>query len=195
MKLFFPFFLIFSFIIYSLIKKSTTIEDQQAAFLEKERKANETRRQNIDNMDYITIPLEKLPFLSNPSQIIAGYEKKIRSLAEKRILNLGGISNTDLKMQYGAANLPQLSEYDENYLLLVTTCGKWSEALIREGHKDEAITLLEAAVEMGCDSSSIYLNLNTLYKEKGIDKTDYLVEKISETQSQMKDSIIRKLKM
>ena len=56
MKLFFPFFLIFSFIIYSRVKKSTTIDDQKSAILEKERKANETRRQNIDNMDYITIP-------------------------------------------------------------------------------------------------------------------------------------------
>lgn len=193
MKLFFPFFLLFSFIIYSSIKKSNTLQNQQTNFLEKETAANATRRKNIDNMDYITIPYEKLPFILNPSENIASYEKSILSLKEKRILNLNGISNTDLKLTYGAPNLPLLSEYDENYIRLVTICSRWAQALIDEDYTDEAMTLLEIAVELGCDSSSIYLNLNSIYKSKGINKTQYLIDKINDSNSSMKDSIIRKL--
>lgn len=194
MKLFFPFVALFSFIIYISTKKSISLEDQKAAFLQREISANSTRRKNIDNMDYITIPFEKLPFLSNPSENIAYYEKKMRSLEGKRILNLGGISNTDLKLTYGAANLPLLTQYDENYLTLVTTCDRWGYALINEGYDSEALILLELAVEMGCDSSGIYSNLNMLYQARGIDKTQYLIDKISSSNSSSKNIILNKLK-
>ncbi|MGN0160193.1 MAG: hypothetical protein ACI4AQ_02260 [Lachnospiraceae bacterium] len=177
-----------------IVKRNTNAQGEQTkAFWEKERQANLTRRKNIDNLDYITICWEALPFLENPSEKIANCEKDMRSLEGQKILNLNGISNTDLKLTYGVANLPQLTEYDTNYLRLNSILAKWGQALLDEGYTEEARKVLELGVETGCDSSSIYLTLKSIYDSQGIDGTDYLISKISTSNSLMKNVIIEKL--
>lgn len=195
MKLFFPIFLVICFIFYSKIRRTTNVhEEDAAAFWARESEANLTRKKNIDNLDYITIPLEKLPFLDNPPKNISTYEKDIRKLSEQKILNLSGISNTELKLTYGAANFTRLSEYDENYSRMITTFYKWASALLEKGYTNEAQMVLETAVETGCDSGNIFLSLNSIYRSKGIDKSQYLIDMFSKTNSPMKDSIISRLK-
>lgn len=195
MKLLFPFVLFFSILFSMALKRSSKSQFRQLeSFWERERTANLTRRKNIDNLNYITIPYEKLPFLDNPSEIIASYEKDILVLKDKKILNLSGISNTELKLAYGVANFPALTGYDENYMRLIAILGKWAQALIDEQYIDEARIVLETAVEIGCDSSSIYLNLASIYQSEGINKIPYLIEKINQSTSLMKDIIIKKLK-
>ena len=194
MRLFFPFFLILSLIFTMLLKSSTSrIEQKNESFLERERSANLTRRKDISNLHYITIPYEALPFLEKPSERIYADEQDVLSLKDKKLLNLEGISNTDLKLSYGPANLPLLTEYDENYLRYISILGKWGQALMEENYMDEAQIVLETAVTTGCDSSSIYLNLASIYKEKGNNKIPELIEKIRLSPSLMKNVIIRKL--
>lgn len=194
MKLFFPIFAIICFIFYSKLRHSSNAQASQTeSFWTKESQANQTRKKDIEHLDYITIPFEKLPFLDNPSKIIASYEKTMLSLKERRIINLSGISNTELKLTYGAANLPALSSYDENYTRMVTTFTRWGKALRDEGFIDEAQTLWETAIDIGCDSGQIFLDLNSLYKSKGIDRTDYLITKLNECNTPMKNSILNKL--
>lgn len=194
MKLFFPIFLALCFIFYSQLKRSTNTQNSQSeAFWQKELEANQTRKQNIDNLNYITIPFEKLPFLDNPSKNISSYEKDIRSLEGKRILNLNGITNTELKLTYGAANLSHLTNYDDNHTRMVTIFDRWSNSLLDEGYTDEAQLLLEIAIDCGCDSGNIFLRLNNIYNSKGIDKKDYLIAKVNNINTSMKDIILRKL--
>lgn len=194
MKLLFPFVLVLSILFTMILRKnSISLSQQVEALLEKERAANSTRKKDISNLDYITISYEKLPFLEKPSERIKSYEQDILSMKNQKLLNLNGISNTDLKLTYGAANLPALTQYDENYMRLVSVLGKWAQALMDENYVDEAQIVLETAVEAGCDSSSIYLNLATIYKSKKIDKIPYLIEKISLSSSPMKNVIIQKL--
>ena len=81
------------------------------SFWDKERKANSTVIKDIGNLDYITIPLDKIPVKLETST-----EKAIFSLAEKPMLNFVGMSNTDLKLAYGTANLDILTEYENNFL-------------------------------------------------------------------------------
>lgn len=195
MRLFFPIFFVICFIFYSKLKRTShSAEDDAAAFWARESQANQTRRKNIDNLDYITIPFEKLPFLDNPPKNISSLEKEILNLKDRRILNLNGISNTELKLTYGAANLNHLSEYDENYTRMVTTFNKWASALLEKGYTNEAQIVLEIAVEIGCDSASIFLKLDSIYQSKGIDKKQYLIDMVSKTNSPMKDNTIQKLK-
>ena len=40
----------------------------------------------------------------------------------------------DLKLEYGTANINDLSQYDQNYTLLVRTLQKWAEALAAADH-------------------------------------------------------------
>lgn len=194
MKLLFPFFAVACMLFSSLLRKSAnTREKNREAFWEKEQEANNTRKQNIDNLDYITIPFEKLPLIDNPSEKIASCQKQILLLKGQRILNLGGISNTDLKLAYGAANLTALSEYDENYTLMVTTFAKWADALLEEHLDSKALLLLETAVDIGCDSGAVYTRLAQIYADKQIDKKSYLMQHINASSSPMKQIIIDKI--
>lgn len=194
MKFLFPFFALFCIIFTSLLKNNTRDKEKsQQEFWERERIANLTRKKDISNLDYITIPTEKLPFLKNPSEKISDYEERILKLAKCRILNLNGISNTDLKLSYGVANLPELTQYDQNYLELTTLLGKWSQALLDEGYTDEAKTVLECAVSCGCDSSSIYVNLASIYMKEDPRRVNELIDNISSSGSPMKNIIIHKL--
>lgn len=195
MKLLLPFVCIFALLFTMKLKSSTRTHSQLVeSFWEKERNANLTRRKDISNLDYITIPFEALPFLENPSERIRLYEQDVLAFRDKKLLNLTGISNTDLKLSYGPANLPTLVQCDENYMRLNAILGKWAQALIDENYIDEAQIVLETAVNIGCDSSTVYLNLASIYKSKGIDKIPYLIERINTSSSMMKTVIIKKLK-
>ncbi len=194
MKLLFPFFAVSCMLFSSLLRQSeNSHEKKREEFWKKEQEANNTRKKNIDNLDYITIPFEKLPLIDNPPEKIASYQKQILLLKDQRILNLNGISNTDLKLTYGAANLNALSQYDENYTLMVTTFSKWADALLEQQLDNEAQALLETAVEMGCDTIAIYTGLAQIYANKNIPKKNYLIEHINASASPVKQVIIDKI--
>ncbi|MDD5874169.1 MAG: hypothetical protein PUD90_12045 [Clostridia bacterium] len=166
----------------------------ESAYLERESKANSTRRQSLDSLDYITIPLDSLPFFTNPSKEIASCQETIRHLASCRIVNLQGITNTDLKLAYGAANLPALSEYDNNYASLTATIVKWGEQLINENHIDEAVRVLEFGIECGADTSSNYILLASCYIKNGdSDKFNNLRNRVHMLNTPMKKYILKKM--
>ena len=55
------------------------------------------------------------------------YITELKGLKGKRILNCTGQTNTDLKLEYGAANITKLTEYDGNYTILVRTIARLAE--------------------------------------------------------------------
>ena len=106
----FPFFA--SFIVFCLwltyeIHKSRRKEEQSAeAFWAREAEANRTRRRPLDDLSYITIPFDTLPMdTMKDDPEIADCHDTLHSLSEGPIVNLTGISNTDLKLMYGAPNI------------------------------------------------------------------------------------------
>lgn len=136
-------------------------------FWTKERKANATQIKTLDGLNYITIPLDQLPFdaLKNHPEV-EHMEYTIQNLSKegRKIVNLTGITNTDLKLQYGAPNLSRLMEYDRNYILLVTTLQDWGKVLYEEGLYEDAARLLEFAVSTRTDVSETYRLLCDMYK-------------------------------
>lgn len=196
MKLFLPFFVIFIVWLSYEIKKSTyTAEKSREEFLAREQQANLTRRQNIDSLDYITIPLKSLPFLENPSEKISLAEENIKKLANKRILNLSNKTNTELKLEYGVANLEALSSYDENFTFLISALNKWANALLLENYNKEAITVLEYAINIGADTKQTYTLLAKEYsKEQELPKIQSLIKKANSLNTLTKNSIISELK-
>lgn len=140
------------------------------AFWKREEEANHTRRKSLDNLPYITIPLEELPLachITDSEAISEECKEILRSLSTQKIVNLTGYTNTDLKLSYGTANITCLTEYDQNYTLLVSTLQKWAEALYRGGAKKECRKVLEYAVSIGTDVSHTYFLLADLYDEEG----------------------------
>ncbi|HCM92744.1 MAG TPA: hypothetical protein DIS78_09295 [Lachnospiraceae bacterium] len=174
--------------------------------LEEERQANSVRRKSLDELEYIDIPFDSLPFTQSGAEnvdeetggkdeILAKDEAAVLSLRDKKIVNFTGISNTDLKLTYGAPNLPLLSEYDQNYTHLVKSLDSWGNHLIERNLKAEARKVLEFAVECKTDLKSSYLPLADIYVENfEFDRLDHLIEVAGNINSLMKGPIKRALK-
>ena len=101
------------------------------------------------------------------SEEIAETEKQIAALRDQKIVNFTGITNTDLKLTYGAANIDALSEYDNNYLKLVRLIVKYAKQLIDAGLTEKAKEILEFGVSVKTDVSANYTLLAKLYKDEG----------------------------
>lgn len=210
----------FCLLIFLLNKRHSKMEkSMKDAFWKREEEANHTRRKSLDNLPYITIPLEELPLACHitddaadirntndtadvrntgdaaANEAISEECKEIlRSLSTQKIVNLTGYTNTDLKLSYGTANITCLTEYDQNYTLLVSTLQKWAEALYRGGEKKECRQVLEYAVSVGTDVSHTYFLLADLYDEEGeSDLKCSLIEKASGLSSLSSKVIVRTL--
>jgi hypothetical protein len=136
------------------------------AFWERERQANLTRKKDISNLDYIHVPLSTLPFPETGSEEISDIQKHILNLSAGKIVNFTGMSNTDLKLQYGAPNINILMEYDKNYLELVRSLYRYGKLLYDKQLTDEALSILKYALSIKTDISANYTLLATIYKEK-----------------------------
>ena len=161
--------LLFSAAVFLYILKSNKKEaHSQDDFWAREREANNTRRKPLDDLDYIKLPIEQFPMtLLENAPKVDDYKQIIRSLSELPIVNFTGITNTELKLRYGAPNIDLLISYDQNYTLLVRTLQQWAQALYDSGYVDEACQMLEFSVSTGTDVSATYRLLCQIYKEQG----------------------------
>ena len=128
------------------------------------------------------------------SDELAATEFDLCKLADCRIINLTGISNTELRLTYGTANLDLLTAYDHNFTVLIRTLQKWGTLLASTGKKEDAVTVLSYAVSIGSDIAGTYATLGRLYKEQGeLFKIEELKTSAEALTTLMKPSILRDL--
>ena len=168
----FPFFASFIvlclWLLYEIKKNRNAQEKSNEMFWQREAEANSTRRKPLDDLDYIRIPFDLLPMeLLKEDPVIAEYHNTLCELSKSPIVNFTGISNTDLKLMYGAPNITLLSRYDQSYTILVRTLQNWAQALYEKGYMDEACRILEFAVETHTDITATYKLLSTIYHQMG----------------------------
>lgn len=159
----------------------------------KERAANNTRRKPLDDLPYIKLPMEIFPMeLLTDIPKIEDYRQIILTLKDLPIVNFTGLTNTDLKLQYGAPNINLLTSYDQNYTLLARTLQQWAQALYDNGFWSQACQLLEFAVSTGTDVSATYRLLCKIYREQGTPEKIKALYPIAESlNSAMKGTIVR----
>ena len=104
--------------------------------------------------------------MSRPTPTVSLSENELTALKDEKIVNLTGISNTDLKLEYGTANITPLTQYDQNYTALVCSLQKWGQALYDLGRFEDAAKVLEFAVKTRSDITATYRLLIDLYKTK-----------------------------
>lgn len=157
--------IIFCLVIFHNVQKSKRQrEHDEQDFWTRERQANSVRRKSLDDLPYVQIPLETLPMqVCGKDPQVADCLRIINELSLQPIVNLTGFSNTDLKLEYGTANITILTEYDQSYTLLVTTLQRWADLLYNAGYTDETRQILEFAVSTGTDVSRSYDMLADLY--------------------------------
>lgn len=194
MRLLLPYFIIFLLVLQLCLRRnSKNTPEADKAFWERERKANGVRRKNIDNLDYIVIP-GTLPAIDSSNPDIVKLQKKLEQLRDKKILNLTGYSNTDLKMEYGVGNFALLAEYDENYTTLVRTLAALGQLLLKEGLDAEAVSFLEYGIQCNTDITANYTLLAEYYHKNGMDgRIDELVAAAQDLKALSKNVILEKL--
>lgn len=164
-------------------------------FWQRERAANNTRRKPLDDLNYIKLPMEIFPMdLLQDIPRVEDYRQIILSLKDQPIVNFTGLSNTELKLRYGAPNITLLTTYDQNYTLLARTLQQWAQALYDNGFSQEACQLLEFAVSTSTDVSATYRLLCRIYQENGTpEKIDALYPVAESLTSAMQKPIVRML--
>lgn len=185
MPIFLLFVILFAMWIRYETKKNSQIEsDNKTSFLARERQANFTRKADITSLDYVSVPLASLPFSDSYDELQSSYklpsdidigikceilacEKNIIALSRKKILNLNGLSNTDIKMQYGVANLQILIQYDENFSKLSRTLAKWGKLLFDAEELTASEKVLSYAVSCKSDIEDVFITLAKIYHQTG----------------------------
>ena len=152
---------------FNMRRVSRKAEQREENFWEKESRANSVRKKSLDNLEYIHIPVDLLPFgTAGDNPTLQSAEDDLMALKDEKIVNLTGISNTDLKLEYGTANITPLSQYDQNYTAWVCALQKWGKELYDQGRFEDSAKVLEFAVKTRTDITATYRLLIDMYKTK-----------------------------
>ena len=184
---------------FERIKSSKKDEERVRAFWEREREADSTRKKNLDTISYIKVPnwitLDSLSSsLPTDDDELNRCSDILNSLMSQRILNLTGMTTTDIKLEYGPANVNKVDEYDQNFTLFAQTIYAYGERLHTLGFDHEAMRVLRFGIDSLSDISGNYKLLATLYIKYGQqDKIPELKEAATNLNSLLKNSIIKYL--
>lgn len=190
-----PFFLIFLILLAFRLKKLDAKQEQQEAdFWTKERQANITPAKDISNLRYITIPMEKFPLNFSNDEKVIEIENELKELSTHKLLNLIGVTNTDLKLTYGVPNFETMSQIGEDFDRVCVLLNSYAHALMEAERVDDVITVLEFAVGVGSDISESYTMLADCYEQKHMyEKLDLLKTQVEKSNMILKHSIISKI--
>lgn len=95
-------------------------------------------------------------FPSESDALISKEAENFLKLHGKTLLNLNGMTNTELKLNYGIMNFEKLASYDTNFLDFVSIVPDYCIWLADScDEKDKAIKLLKFAKECDSDSKKI----------------------------------------
>ena len=188
-------FLIFiAWLTYEMHKSSRQMNQKDSDFWEKEAAANATRRVPLEKIPFLTIPMETFPLNQYEDAELQECERILLTLSEKKILNVTGKTATDLKEQYGPANLALLNECDLNFTELAQTLVRYGTRLHELNHDAECITVLEYGIAILTDISANYKLLAELYiKQHQPEKISALEDAAKQLDSLMKNSILNYL--
>jgi hypothetical protein len=180
---------------YEIGKSNRKKDVATSDFWNKENEANSVRKKSLDNLPYIEIPYDLFPqeIMADNAAILTAAQTMER-LRDRKMVNLSGITNTELKLTYGTANITPLSEYDQNYTDFTIALYQWGSTLYEHGYQTEAVPMLEFGIASGTDISGFYRLLYDYYtKTNDKNKIDRLREAAERLDSAMKNSIIRLL--
>ena len=169
---FFILFLTFLFIwSHNLRKRQKTHEAEKAAFWSKEEQSLAVRKKEIPAELYFHPDISRLNFPALELDPVATekyqtLEKQIRNSVSLPMLSLSGMSNTDLRLNFGTANQPVITQAEENYEAFLNFLHEYAVLMNEHGRPEEAIAALEEAVRLKSDISQHYFLLADLYRAK-----------------------------
>lgn len=182
---------------YKIKKSNRYMQESSQNFWDNEAKANSTRKQSLDDLEYIRLDLSVIPDITptiKSDETLLYYRDRILALSDAPIVNLTGFTNTELKLRYGVPNITYLSTCDENYTTLVNLIMRMGERLLNNGLISEGIRLLEYGITIGSDAGNNYYLLADYYLKNNLkDKYDNLLLAASGLNTINRNIIIKRL--
>ncbi len=160
---FFIIFLIALAIRYAYLDKKR--EETVNSFWEREEQAKHVPKKDLSELPYITIPMDAFSIGRYDDGEVTSIEDALLSLSKKRIINITGMTNTEVKLEYGTDNLEVLSEMEDNYNELTVLLVDYAKCLIEREDFEGALPVLEFGVDIGTDVSGNYELLGDCYKQ------------------------------
>ena len=189
-------FMVFGIWLTIQLKKSRKLNEKaESDFWQEEALADSVRKKQLEDSDFVTFPFDKLPTADSfsPDPIPEALEMLI-ALSDKKMVNLNGISNTEVKKRFGVANLSILTEYDTNYETFVKHSYLLCQHLYDIGRTEEALMLSEETILTGTDSLSHYKLILLIYREQGnMSGISWLKERADGIHSITRSAILRAL--
>ena len=166
-------------------------------FWERERSSFKAPSRSVSDLEYITFP-DDLPLnISTDDPQIKEYQETLVNITKNKVLDLSGISNTDIRMAYGSKNMEELSRADQRYTTLCRILNSLSKAYMKTGHSAEALTLLEFAISCGSDIKESWMLLGQYHMDRDErEEMDKLIERAAglPEDSHTKRDILKELK-
>ena len=160
--------MIFILVLAALRHRATTQQEERTqAFWRRENEANNTRKVDLSTVETYSFDLSTVPAWGEDDPEIAEALAKLREAAALPMMNLNGLTNTDLKLQYGPQNLDQLTVYGDNYSELETSLLAYGKLLYQKGHTEEGKKVLERGISLPTDLIENYELLAAWYRADG----------------------------
>lgn len=112
--IFFVLFIVFIIYVQVKMKQGTKTPQWNQSFWSKEKASNFARKKDISELDYLEVDQNLLPWDDQADGAIQDAQDDVREILKRPILNLQGMSNADIKLNYGIANFEILSACDQN---------------------------------------------------------------------------------
>jgi len=160
------------FTLYIKTRKSGAIQEGLFKnFLDAEHGADFSRKKDPEAEDFLSVDIHTLPICEYPEEPayarVAVRQKNVLEISKlPMICNVSGMSNRELKLKFGTANLDSIVTYEENYNRFIHNLLEWSTGLIALGKTEDATAVLKVAIEHRCDRSQAYTMLAELLTDR-----------------------------
>ena len=133
-------------------------EEMKQRFLATEEAANSVRKKDIDPALFYTADLSALPAIpeGDPHQV-QRCAKRVMIRFEKPL------TNVELKMQYGLAQMDFIAEYEENFNAYLKALTNWAT----EAPDTDALKILQLAISLGSEYRDTYKTAADIYSRQG----------------------------
>lgn len=156
-------FIGFSFKSY-LSKTSPSTREKLDALLAEEHEAQFARLVKLPNEFFIQVDISLYPKIED-KDCMEYYQTLVR-YASRKMVNLQGKTNLELKQTYGAQTLEAISDYERNYYEFLSSAIGYAQILYEKDYLAEARQTLEACIDYHCDISKCYELLIDIYKNQ-----------------------------
>lgn len=156
---------IISVIILAIIYKKNDAKQKEDIdnFWQRERLAKTVPPKDLDSISYLSVPIDNFSFGSIDDEDVRLLENELSSLSQKRLLNLTGKTNTELRELYGSPNLEAMQKIGDDFDRFSIVLADYATKLVESELYEEAIRVLEYALLIKTDISKCYTMLGDCY--------------------------------